>query len=259
MNPKTDNQLTATQTQEQIARRAYEIWERRGRPFGYERENWLAAEKELSQEAKAVEQSEAAPRAAKETIPEKESVPSAAKRMSPRTNAPATPQSSNSGSNSVKREWASTEQETYVIVSDRGHLRIYADTSGEDRFGHHLVLAESLDFPDGVHSYTSRNADQAGRFPGADGPSGGMSIDERLPLERQRDRKLAKTISGQISSFIRAHPSARWHFAAGPALHRLVLDELDSESKNTLGESLQKDLVNEPVARLRSHFSRLPV
>lgn len=39
---------TARPTDEEIARRAYEIYEREGRQPGRELENWLAAEAELS-------------------------------------------------------------------------------------------------------------------------------------------------------------------------------------------------------------------
>lgn len=35
-------------THDQIAQRAYEIWESRGRPAGTERENWQQAERELN-------------------------------------------------------------------------------------------------------------------------------------------------------------------------------------------------------------------
>ena len=38
-----------TITYEQIAQRAYEIWEREGKPEGREQEHWLLAEEELRQ------------------------------------------------------------------------------------------------------------------------------------------------------------------------------------------------------------------
>jgi hypothetical protein len=36
---------------EEIARRAYELWEQGGRPEGKDAENWLRAEAELNQQA----------------------------------------------------------------------------------------------------------------------------------------------------------------------------------------------------------------
>ena len=34
-----------------VARRAYEIWEREGRPHGHDWDHWLAAEREIAREA----------------------------------------------------------------------------------------------------------------------------------------------------------------------------------------------------------------
>jgi len=41
----------AAPTHEQIARLAYELWERRGRPFGSSDEDWVRAEEELRRRA----------------------------------------------------------------------------------------------------------------------------------------------------------------------------------------------------------------
>jgi hypothetical protein len=40
--------MRKTPTQEEIARRAYELWEKDGRPEGREREHWSRAERELA-------------------------------------------------------------------------------------------------------------------------------------------------------------------------------------------------------------------
>jgi hypothetical protein len=42
----------ARPTDEEIARKAYELFEARGRLPGYEREDWLAAEQQLQEERK---------------------------------------------------------------------------------------------------------------------------------------------------------------------------------------------------------------
>lgn len=44
---------TQSATRDDIARQAFLIWERNGRPFGTEVENWLEAERELTQSAAA--------------------------------------------------------------------------------------------------------------------------------------------------------------------------------------------------------------
>jgi hypothetical protein len=43
----------ATLSPDQIAKRAYEIWQAQGCPNGQDRENWLQAERELSQQSSA--------------------------------------------------------------------------------------------------------------------------------------------------------------------------------------------------------------
>lgn len=40
--------MTNTSTTEQIAQRAHELWEQRGRPEGHDAEFWTQAERELS-------------------------------------------------------------------------------------------------------------------------------------------------------------------------------------------------------------------
>ena len=49
---RTTNQTTesASDLQEQIRRRAYELYEQRGRNDGYELNDWLQAESELTQQ-----------------------------------------------------------------------------------------------------------------------------------------------------------------------------------------------------------------
>ena len=45
--PQTSARVLAEIKQEMIAKRAHEIWERKGRPHGKCEENWLEAEAEL--------------------------------------------------------------------------------------------------------------------------------------------------------------------------------------------------------------------
>ena len=47
MEPSTND------TEDQIRHRAFELWEQRGRPEGYETEFWLQAERELKGEGTA--------------------------------------------------------------------------------------------------------------------------------------------------------------------------------------------------------------
>jgi Protein of unknown function (DUF2934) len=46
-NPDVENQASVTITQEEIAQRAYALYEARGREDGHDLDDWLEAEREL--------------------------------------------------------------------------------------------------------------------------------------------------------------------------------------------------------------------
>jgi DUF2934 family protein len=46
-NPDVENQVSVTITQEEIAQRAYALYEARGREDGHDLDDWLEAEREL--------------------------------------------------------------------------------------------------------------------------------------------------------------------------------------------------------------------
>ena len=46
-NPDIENQASGTITQEEIAQRAYALYEARGREDGHDLDDWLEAEREL--------------------------------------------------------------------------------------------------------------------------------------------------------------------------------------------------------------------
>ena len=50
-NGKPQEPGAAGMLRTEVARRAYEIWEREGRPHGRDRDHWLAAEREIAREA----------------------------------------------------------------------------------------------------------------------------------------------------------------------------------------------------------------
>ena len=154
-------------------------------------------------------------------------------------------------------------REHYIVTADQGHLRIYEERQPPGQRSPSLEQVESMDFPGGKHSYTDRDTDMAGRFsnsrqqgPGAGLPTGrqGMSIDERLPMQREETRRRAKEVAAEIESFLQRHPEATWDFAAGPELNTTVLDLLTSPVRQRLRRSVSKDLVNQRVDEVRAHF-----
>ena len=155
----------------------------------------------------------------------------------------------------------------FVITLDRGHLRIYTEITAPGQTPH-LEIVEAMDFPQGKRSYTDRDTDQAGRFqgskhqaraPGAPGgaPAArtGMSIDERLPMKEEEERRSVQILGSELETFLRNRPDATWDFAAPPTLYNAVIGELSPDTRNRMKRSLSKDLVNQSGEEVRAHFA----
>jgi hypothetical protein len=161
--------------------------------------------------------------------------------------------------------------EHYIVTLDHGHLRIYAERMPPGQYTPSLEQVEAMDFPLGKHSYTDRDTDQAGRFgsskhqsagQGAAGQAdysatgrSGMSIDERLPMQREESRRRAKELAAEIDSFFKKRPEASWDFAAGPELNGTVLELISPAVRQRVRRSVAKDLVNQRLDEVRAHFA----
>jgi hypothetical protein len=154
--------------------------------------------------------------------------------------------------------------EHYIVTLDHGHLRIYAEQMPPGQSTPRLEQIEAMDFPLGKQSYTDRDTDMAGRFgsskqpgPGPGLPTGrqGMSIDERLPMEREETRRRAKELAAEIDSFFQKRPEATWDFAAGPELNGTVLELISPAVRQRVRRSVAKDLVNQRLDEVRAHFA----
>lgn len=145
--------------------------------------------------------------------------------------------------------------EHYIVTIDRGHLRIYTENRADSRSNPSLDVVESMDFPEGKRSYTDQDTDMAGRFPGVQGRSGGMSIDERLPMKRETERRNVQLVAGELNTFLHNRPNASWDLAAAPSMYRLMIDELSPDVRRRLKRALPKDLVNQHTEELRAHFA----
>lgn len=157
--------------------------------------------------------------------------------------------------------------ENFIVTVDRGHLRIYKEHT-EPGQTPRLDIVEAMDFPQGKKSYTANDTDMAGRFqsskhqtgsPGA--PGGmmggrtGMSIDERLPMKEETERRNVQTIAQEVDTFMRNRPNASWDFAAPPALYKAVIEALSENTRGRLRKALSKDLVNQSSEEVRAHFA----
>ncbi len=156
----------------------------------------------------------------------------------------------------------------YTILADHAHLRIFTERTETGQVTPTLEEVFAVDFPEGRQSYTDNESDMAGRFQyskphmraaGAPGARSGMSIDERLPLQRESERRNVGDVAREIESFLNLRPEASWDFAAGPTSHNAILDRLSPPVRSRLRSSLSKDLVNQPITDLRERFRRAAV
>lgn len=145
--------------------------------------------------------------------------------------------------------------EQNLVVADRGRLRIYRVVREPGQFSMGLSTVLSTDFPAGRSDYFEQDTDKAGRFPGRDGRSGGMSIDERLPLQREQERQIVAEVAGQIEAHLRQHPEVMWHLAAAPDFGKQLLERMERSVSERLLGTLERNLVGEPVDRLLKHFT----
>lgn len=155
----------------------------------------------------------------------------------------------------------------YFVIADQGHLRIYFARNGRRQRGLALDQVAAVDFPAGLRSYVARETSMAGRFQsskhqvagaGAPGPGPGrtgMSIDERLPMQREEERRRARDVAAEIDTFLARRPTATWDFAGAPEFHRTVTEQLSPQVRQRLLRTIQKDLVNQRIEQLRIHFA----
>lgn len=153
--------------------------------------------------------------------------------------------------------------EHFIITADRGHVRVYRKDQPPGQMRPSLAEVQALDFPSGRRSYTDRDTDMAGRFqssnnpgraPGAPMARTGMSIDERLPMQEEEERRQSKDLVETIEGFLRQRSDATWDFAAGPEVHNAVLEALSPDTRSRLRQALPKNLVNQPVQELLKQF-----
>lgn len=151
----------------------------------------------------------------------------------------------------------------YIVLADHARLRIFTDRAEPSQTTPALEEVFAMDFPAGHAGYTDNESDMAGRFqsskhqqagPGAPGARTGMSIDERLPLRREHERRNLDEVAREIDIFLKLRPEAGWDFAAGPGSHKALLERLSPPVRGRLRRSLAKDLVNQPLAELLERF-----
>jgi hypothetical protein len=251
-----------TPTYDDISRRAYFLWEERGCPSDQQSsiDCWLQAEDELWKNARRGDFDDEAhhddygsdERDSAESSPRDRNVEiTNMDRALPADERRRARNARHPGSGSSSSRFESQQRENFIVVLNRGHLRIYAADKSTPE------LVESSDMPEGLQGYTDNDTDQAGRFPGTQGKGRGIggSIDERLPMQEEQQRRIVREAVKRVEEFLAAHPDARWSFAAGPALQQPVLDELADDARSRLDKTIAKDLVNVRLTELPKYFS----
>lgn len=144
----------------------------------------------------------------------------------------------------------------YLVLVAQGRFRVLERRRDAERSTSGWLEIANEASPFGGNAYTARETDQAGRFPKTLG-QGGMSIDERLPMKEEEQRRMVEWLAGCIDNFMTPRPDEAWVFAAGPELHNPVLEALRPSVRSTLSESLQQNLINVPGDEAAAHFMRV--
>ena len=153
----------------------------------------------------------------------------------------------------------------YIVIADHGHLRIFEERSRIGQSTPSLEEVHAMDFPHARMSYADSDSDMAGRFqsskhqqaaPGSPTARTGMSIDERLPMQREVERRQSDDVARAINAFLEGDPMATWDFAADPSVHNDILDHLGPQTRFRLRRTVAKDLVKQPTSELLHHFRR---
>jgi hypothetical protein len=157
--------------------------------------------------------------------------------------------------------------EHFCVAADHAHIRFFRQQQAPGQHEADLEQVQALDFPAGRQSYTDRDSDMAGRFqsskhqsvaPGAPGGIAagrtGMSIDERLPMQREEERRRARDVANEIENFFAGRTDFTWDLAIAPAMHHEIVDQLPEKLRGHLRRVMTKDLVNQRAEDIRAHF-----
>ncbi len=239
-----------------IAQLAYRKWEEEGHPDGRSDVHWREAEAELSAESDEPARNDNSgaredrePDAGPDITNLEKALPAEERRRA------------RARRHGTGEETTAASPSRFVVTVDHAHLKIYraTDTRGPSRL--QLQLEEAVDFPSGRSSYFAEESDQAGRFPGRRGtpadvaPQSGGSIDERLPMQQEQERRIQTQLATRIDNFLQQHADAMWDYVAAPALHRAVFERLSDDVRQRVGAELAKDLVNAPVLELAAQVA----
>ncbi len=82
-----------------------------------------------------------------------------------------------------------------------------------------------------------------------------MSIDERLPMQREESRRRTRDLAAEVDQFLQQRPECSWDFAAGPELNHAMIEMLSPGVRQRMRRSVAKGLVTQRVDEVRAHFA----
>ena len=151
---------------------------------------------------------------------------------------------------------------TFLIVADRGHLKTFRAVKAIAGRPPRLEPMTSVELAEGSQKLSEKLEDNAGRFPVAAGPAGGKgggngrhqnSVSEKH-FDIEDTRRITKELAHRIAEVLRQQDHPAWSFSAPSAIKNAVIEELGTEERGQLQESLAGDLVKLSPTDLVGHF-----
>jgi len=143
---------------------------------------------------------------------------------------------------------------TVIIATNLGHLKAFR--MGETLEGtRRLDLIQEMVFPEAHEKMQARVTDTAGRFPISDGTGLSLAQGESMKGELELQRRLMKLIASQMENVLNTERPEYWHFAAAPAIHQALLNELPDDLRLRAVRNVQADLTKTPAPELLARFA----
>ena len=136
-------------------------------------------------------------------------------------------------------------KEALVVLMDKGHLKVYNLIKLKNN-KMRIDLLKSLENKDGTKKLQEKMSDQSGRF--------GIGNGENHEFQREDEKRLLRTMAGNINNLIKKNNYAEWYFASEKSINNKIMKLLDEEVKHRLKENVAADLISLHKMELLSRF-----
>ena len=136
-------------------------------------------------------------------------------------------------------------KEALVVLMDKGHLKVYNLIKLKNN-KMRIDLLKSLENKDGTKKLQEKMSDQSGRF--------GIGNGENHEFQREDEKRLLRTMAGNINNLIKENNYADWYFASEKSINNKIIKLLDEEVKHRLKENVAADLISLHKMELLSRF-----